>query len=225
MTMGLMANAQCYRDVVYLNNGSIIKGQITELDPKESLRIETSDGSIFVLDINDVSKCEKEIMEVSSNNFSKEKNISLYPTRGYRGFAELSYLPGKYMAEDERSNRVVISTSHGCQINPNLYLGGGIAEEIEIYWEDACLAVFGDICYNFKKQKNSMFVDLRAGTYFYDAAYLFFNANIGYRFKNINLSIGYELAPYDYYDGWSYLETQYTSSLVFKIGFDWGSRK
>ena len=37
-----------YQDVVYLRNGSIIRGVIIEQIPNESLKIQTPGGSVFV---------------------------------------------------------------------------------------------------------------------------------------------------------------------------------
>ena len=48
------------RDVVHLKNGSIIKGQIVELVPNEKVRIETSDGSVFVFPMDEVIRIEGE---------------------------------------------------------------------------------------------------------------------------------------------------------------------
>jgi len=47
-------------DVVYLKNGSIIKGTITELDLQDCVKIQTSDGSLFVYQIEEVLRIEKE---------------------------------------------------------------------------------------------------------------------------------------------------------------------
>ncbi|MCX7552124.1 hypothetical protein [Xanthomarina sp. F2636L] len=52
--------SQNMRDVVYLKNGSIIKGTITEMNPSESLKIKTADGSLFVYSMNEILKTEKE---------------------------------------------------------------------------------------------------------------------------------------------------------------------
>ncbi len=48
------------QDVVYLKNGSIIRGQIIELVPNISIKIQTSDGSIFVYEMEEVLKIVKE---------------------------------------------------------------------------------------------------------------------------------------------------------------------
>ena len=43
-------------DVVYLKNGSIIKGMVIETIPNETIKIETADGSIFVYPFDEVEK-------------------------------------------------------------------------------------------------------------------------------------------------------------------------
>jgi hypothetical protein len=49
-----------YIDVLYLKNGSVIRGMIIEQTPNVSLKIQTKDGSIFVYDMEDVLKFAKE---------------------------------------------------------------------------------------------------------------------------------------------------------------------
>jgi len=50
-----------YIDVVYLKNGSILKGMIIEQVPNVSLKIQTNGGSIFVYKMEDVEKMTKEL--------------------------------------------------------------------------------------------------------------------------------------------------------------------
>lgn len=47
-------------DVVYLKNGSIIRGMILEQVPGESLKIQTRDGSVFVFQMDEVARIVKE---------------------------------------------------------------------------------------------------------------------------------------------------------------------
>jgi hypothetical protein len=47
------------RDVLYLKNGSVIKGEIIEHVIGESLKIQTADGSVFVYQEKDIEKMEK----------------------------------------------------------------------------------------------------------------------------------------------------------------------
>ena len=51
---------QSSQDVVYLKNGSVIRGVITEQVPNTSVKIRTTDGNQFVYAIADVSKMTKE---------------------------------------------------------------------------------------------------------------------------------------------------------------------
>lgn len=55
------SNNSQYIDVVYLKNGSIIRGIIIEQTPNVSLKIQTKDGSVFVYNIEDVEKMTKEL--------------------------------------------------------------------------------------------------------------------------------------------------------------------
>jgi hypothetical protein len=50
-----------YIDVVYLKNGSIIRGTLIELIPNVSLKIETKDGSVFFYKMEEVEKITKEL--------------------------------------------------------------------------------------------------------------------------------------------------------------------
>ncbi len=71
------------RDIVYLKNGSVIKGQIIEQVPNKTMTIQTSDGSTFVCSINDVKKIAKESalikkIEKTEKNKSSKKNRFSY---------------------------------------------------------------------------------------------------------------------------------------------------
>ena len=46
-------------DVVYLKNGSVIKGMVTEIIPSETIKIETTDGSVFVYQFDEIDKMTK----------------------------------------------------------------------------------------------------------------------------------------------------------------------
>jgi hypothetical protein len=60
----LMASAACaqdrMQDVVYLKNGSIIRGMIIEQIPNKTLKVQTADGSVFVFQMDDVVRITKE---------------------------------------------------------------------------------------------------------------------------------------------------------------------
>jgi hypothetical protein len=52
---------QDYVDILYLKNGSVIRGMIIEQVPNESLKIKTIDGSVFVYSMDEVLKFTKEL--------------------------------------------------------------------------------------------------------------------------------------------------------------------
>jgi hypothetical protein len=56
----ILAAQAYYEDVVYLHNGSIIRGTIVEQIPGERVSIRTSDGSVFVFPFEDVERIAKE---------------------------------------------------------------------------------------------------------------------------------------------------------------------
>ncbi|OQX52831.1 MAG: hypothetical protein B5M53_07710 [Candidatus Cloacimonas sp. 4484_209] len=51
---------QNWQDVVYLKNGSIIRGVIVEQIPNQSVKIQTADGNLFVYRIEEIKKITKE---------------------------------------------------------------------------------------------------------------------------------------------------------------------
>jgi opacity protein-like surface antigen len=76
LTILLPENIQAqsnYQDVVYLKNGSVIRGMIIEQIPNQSLKIQTADGSLFVYTFEEVEKITKEAPVETSARPPKEK--------------------------------------------------------------------------------------------------------------------------------------------------------
>lgn len=91
------AQTQNYQDVVYLKNGSVIKGVIIEQIPNVSLKIETDNGSTFICDMKDVTKLAKEKI------IKKTETVEQTP-----------------IAEEEHINRDSISTTISSYRSPAL---------------------------------------------------------------------------------------------------------
>jgi len=53
-------------DVVYLKNGSIIKGIIVEQVPGQAIKLQTADGSVFVFESEEITKMTREAQTNSS---------------------------------------------------------------------------------------------------------------------------------------------------------------
>ena len=68
---------QSLQDVVYLNNGSIVRGTIIEIVPQQSIRISTYDGSIFVYEFDEVLKITKGPSSVLSSYERKNPGTAL----------------------------------------------------------------------------------------------------------------------------------------------------
>lgn len=161
VALAFTMNAQQYQDVVYLKNGSVIHGIITEQIPNQSLKIETKDGSVFICDMNDVAKITKDFQVNEEKNRGREYGWVSAPR--YRGFVGESLVFGVEDTEDTRSQ---VFTSHGCQINPYLYVGGGLAVNYWIEDESFNIPVFAHIRSEIHKAYNkrvSPYLETRIG--------------------------------------------------------------
>lgn len=83
-----------YQDVVYLKNGSIIRGIIRgiiiEQIPNKSIKIETADRSIFVFQMDEIERFTKEPMQGRSPMASQSRGLQ----KVYRGILETGIQAG-----------------------------------------------------------------------------------------------------------------------------------
>lgn len=70
-----LASAQQWIEVVYLKNGGMVRGTIVEQVPKESLKIQTADGSIFVYKMSEVEKITKEQIKTNEVDVSYANSV------------------------------------------------------------------------------------------------------------------------------------------------------
>ena len=106
--VGMMA--QDMKDVVYLKNGSIIKGLVIEQIPTESLKIQTSDGSLFVYNMDEVLKITKEKVVKEEEEVPKISRNGL--KRGFRAIAELGYEMESNDDDGDNSPVLNLSATH-----------------------------------------------------------------------------------------------------------------
>ena len=126
--------AQNYTEVVYLKNGSIIKGVIIEQVPNVSLKIKTGDGSLIICQMSDVTKITKE--ERYTRDYRKDTNdrkAARNTLKGYKGFVDFAYIGD---VSDYNASKIELSTTHGYQFNNYFFVGGGVAFN---YYTDADL--------------------------------------------------------------------------------------
>ncbi len=165
------------------------------------------------------------------NKQKKDKLPATYAEEGYRWFVEAGFLPGmtcKDSEDQEFTSRIMAATSHGYQLSAYTFVGGGIGAEYLLHRNEIAVMPFADFRYDFFADLNSPFVGARAGGYIHQGGSGgFFNAMVGYHFSRVNLTIGYEIAPYKYLTTTSktfYEDSKYYSSFLFKISLDFGGR-
>lgn len=198
-------NAQSLQEVVYLKNGSIIRGTIVEQKPNESLKIQTSDGSIFVYNMAEIDKITKEmplkktLSDYENDQDDAPETYGWSKAPRYRGFVGDSYIFG---IGDYKENREFLYTSHGVQINPFFYAGVGAGVN---YWFDSecwSVPIFAHLRGEFHRalKKNvSPYVDAKIGYSVADVEGFYFAPSIGCHFyfghskTGVSVGVGYVL--------------------------------
>ncbi len=238
MSIGSIS-AQSLQDVVYLKNGSIIRGIVIEQVPDGNVKVRTADGSVFVYPMTEVQKIQKEQSRAKSrsnenytyhydNPYSSNDDLDeLYgweKAPRFRGFIEQNNTIG---VGDYADNRFGLLASFGCQIIPYLYVGAGTGFD---YWSDSdfyTIPVFAHFRTEFHKsiRRNvSPFVDVKVGYSFMNSHGYYVAPSIGCHFyfghSNIGLSayIGYAMQRLDY-DAY-YYNWYYNYSYSFTHGVD-----
>lgn len=153
------AAAQQYQEVVYLKNGSVIKGTVIEQIPGQSVKVQTQDGSVFVYTMDEVEKVVKEMKSnyVRKPAFKKPafnwKNKGYRPT-GYAWFIDAEYTSGK---EFLRSQYIGLGTTHGYQFNPYIFVGVGAEFQValDVAWSNDAPVGKPEVINDGKKEINS----------------------------------------------------------------------
>ncbi len=120
-------------DVVYLKNGSIIRGNIQEQKMGESLKIELLGGSILVYRHNEIDSIKKEDKIAAA----KSKPEFVIKQKGYRNITEAGIIFGKgnnnnysyYYGYNRNDFGVQLHTINGYQFNRFLFVGAGVGIE------------------------------------------------------------------------------------------------
>ena len=222
--------AQNYTEVVYLKNGSVIKGVIIEQVPNLSLKIKTGDGSLIICQMNEVEKIIKEERYTRDYRTDIDNRKAARNTlKGYKGFVDFGYIAD---LSDYDANKVEISTSHGYQFNNYFYLGGGVAADFYTDADLIAVPIFVDFRANFINKKVTPFADIKTGYSVGDVEGAYVSTGIGVRFslkgkKAINLKLEYNYQQHNDHGDYSYNNNYYSydydydlEGLGFKIGFE-----
>ncbi|MDR3143098.1 MAG: hypothetical protein LBU37_15440 [Tannerellaceae bacterium] len=180
--------------VVELTNGSIIRGKLADAGDGQRLYGLTGNRNNNDLSFSQFKDYSDDTMSLSSsgNNHirtdnnrttSKTQSYSHYDIVGYRGFLELGYFTGfiqryiiiekdikKNIPKDSlkvvsgKYNGYEITTSHGYQFNPYIFLGGGVGLQLHTGVDEdtgvnlVAIPVFIDFRTNFTKQPSTQIV-------------------------------------------------------------------
>jgi len=147
----------------------------------------------------------------------------------YRGFVDGGYTIG---VGDYEFGRFEINTSHGYQINPFFFIGGGLGlhfmpeyktKGMDIPHDQreakVDIPVFANLRANFSKGKIVPFVDGKAGTYVTNNGGLYLNLSAGCRFavnekQAINVSVGYTTEELEFETFKSFISSKNMSYLT-----------
>lgn len=166
--------------------------------------------------------------------------------KGYHGFADLGYTIG---VGDYDFGRFGISTTHGYQVNPYFFVGGGVGfhfmqsyktKGVDIALDErdskVSIPLFADFRGTFTKHKFAPFVDLKLGYFVTNNDGFYGNVSAGCRMKvkgnqAVSLSIGYtyEKLEFETFDSFTnHTSMNYTRSprkldcegISIKVGYE-----
>ena len=148
---------QAMQDVVYLKNGSIIRGVIISLEPSKALKIETADRSVFVFQMAEVEKIEKE-KAPDTNRIVKTDNTVKYvdfngneneePESGYLGLISLGY---GFNQNETVSNVLKFDFINAYRINPYFSMGVGVGVRKYNFEQALLMPIYADLRVKFIK--------------------------------------------------------------------------
>ena len=223
----LVVAAQEYRDVVFLKNGSVIKGFYKELYPSDSLRMETIDGGVLVCAFSDIERIAKERTKLYVVNTQESDLLShrVWRPKGYIGTVE-------YGRDINSSDSHIVTsglfTVHGYQFNPYFFLGGGLGiqhieyEEsgLKLSFTESTVPVFADVKIHLLKTRIAPFVEGRVGYSIKGFKGFYLNPSAGISFGISPRTAGYLGLGYSYQELKGNEDTDKTEleGVSFRVG-------
>jgi hypothetical protein len=192
-----------YEDVVYLKNGSIIRGMIMEQIPNQSLKIQTADRNLFVFTFDEIEKITKEVVPDASKDKEKPEK-SEYDRGRFTFIIEGNIGISAGIDNQGRRRAEVISGGGTVAFDVNIKqkfcigLGSGF-DAIDIY---SFIPVFLDTRYFFSTKPFSPYLSAGLGYSIgpgaFDEGGWYVNPNFGLRYNfarksALNFGIGWRL--------------------------------
>ncbi len=209
-----VASAQ-YVETVHLKNGSIIHGIIIEQTPNQNLKIQTSDGNVFVYSFDEIEKITKDAKTSSIfYRLNANRNFQQPRTPRYQGSVDFGYSIGVGVWE---SDRIELSTSHGCLINPYFYVGAGLGVHYHFDASAVAIPIFADLRGNLMKGYIKPFLNFRIGYSVCDVEGLYLSPSFGVSVNRLDFSLGYTFQKVNLYV-YDWEESANLGAVTFKIG-------
>lgn len=166
MLLAFNAQAQNYEDVIYLKNGSVIRGIIIEQVPNETMKIQTRDGNVFVYNIIDIQKITKELpfnkqgtYAYKNNNYSKPNVSQFNKPNGYFGLAEVGIAPGV----NYEPLRISATVINGYRFAPQFAIGVGVGLQGYVDYGELTIPLYLHLRSDFLDRKTSPFLAFNIG--------------------------------------------------------------
>lgn len=134
---------QPLEDVVYLKNGSIIRGQIMEQIPGEPIRIELLGGTELVYSTEEIERITKEPSK-SPTHIPKQKEETYIKHKGFKSINEIGIMSGstEFEGQNEVNFALTMQTINGYQFFPQLRVGLGMGIDIYKHYDQVFTPLF-----------------------------------------------------------------------------------
>jgi len=151
---------QTKEDVVYLENGSVIRGQVMEYDPNGNIKIEIYGGSVLVYKSSEVLKIEKEVAKVVVGAKKEKRPNHKLPNKGVYGTVSVGTLGG--LGDwGEPTPGISLKGVAGWYFHRLIGIGGGVG--MMNLGGPTFVPVFANIRGNFMKSTASLFYEINVG--------------------------------------------------------------
>ena len=139
-------------DIIYLKNGSIIKGSIVEYNEEKKLKIKTIDNYVWEFNIDDVKEIKR---EEGTFEFSAPNE---YLIDGFINYTTLGLLIGN--GNNNKQAPFSVMMTNGYLFKKRFSAGAGFGLE---FYEETMLPVYIDLKYHFNQRKISPFAAIQGG--------------------------------------------------------------
>ena len=153
-------------DVVYLKNGSILRGKITE-NKYGAIKIEIAGGSMFVFQQSETDSIKKEF--ITKRQVAELRKSYFRRERGFRNMTEAGIIYGVDLKKPDNNNYyynynnaddvgLSLHTVNGYQFWPYLYVGAGMGIDRFINYKQSFSPFYLRIATEFLKTKVTPYV-------------------------------------------------------------------